>query len=84
MSTPAGTMTKAQLKQQRKQQKLDEASANATAKAAKAQAGMDHAIAKSKQANDQQLQAQEKAGQITPAQPPTDQAPPPPPPAPQQ
>ena len=57
---PAGTMSKGDLKEQRKQQKRDEGAAKATAKASKA-------TAKSKEANDKALQAQEKAGQVTPA-----------------
>jgi hypothetical protein len=76
MSQPQGTMTKDQLKQQRKQQKRNEAAANATAKAARAQAALDKADAKSKHANDQQLQAQEKAGQVTAVPAPADQPPP--------
>ena len=58
MTAPAGTMSKGDIKDQRKQQKKDEAAAKANAKAAKA-------TAKSKEANDKALQAQEKAGQVT-------------------
>jgi hypothetical protein len=65
LSQPAGTMSKGELKDQRKQQKRDEAAARANAKAAKAQASLVHADAKSKDANDKALQAQEKAGQVT-------------------
>jgi hypothetical protein len=65
MSQPAGTMTKGELKAQRKQQKLDEAAAKANTKAAKAQAALVGADSKSKEANDKALQAQEKAGQVT-------------------
>lgn len=57
---PAGTMTKGELKEQRKQQKRDEDAAKADAKASKA-------TAKSKEANDKALQAKEKVGQETPA-----------------
>jgi len=64
MSQTPYTMTKDELKQQRKQQKRDEAAANATAKASKARAAVDKANAKSKLANDQELQAKEKAGQV--------------------
>jgi hypothetical protein len=55
---PVGTMSKGELKDQRRQQKKDEAAARANAKAAKA-------TANSKKANDKALQAQEKAGQVT-------------------
>ena len=65
MSQPVGTMSKSELKAQRKQQKRDEAAARANAKAAKAHASMVNAQAKSKDANDKALQAQEKAGQVT-------------------
>ena len=58
ISAPADTMSKSNIKSQRKQQKRVEASARASAKAAKA-------AAKSKEANDKALQAQEKAGQVT-------------------
>jgi hypothetical protein len=58
-TTPPGTMSKGELKDQRKQQKRDEKAAKENAKAAKASA-------KSKEANDKALQAQEKAGQVTP------------------
>jgi hypothetical protein len=68
-------MTRDELKQQRKQQKRDEAAAHATATAAKAHAAVDRANAKSKVANDQELQAKEKAGQVTAVQPATDPAP---------
>ncbi|HEV2577331.1 MAG TPA: hypothetical protein VGU25_08975 [Acidobacteriaceae bacterium] len=71
MAQPPYTMTKNELKRQRKQQKLDESAANATSKAARAHAAVDKANAKSKQANDRQLQAQEKAGQVTSVQPTT-------------
>jgi hypothetical protein len=76
MSQPAGTMTKAELKEQRKQQKRDEAAARASTNAAKAQAALLNADAKSKTANDKALQAQEKAGQVT--QTPVATTPPPP------
>jgi hypothetical protein len=71
MSQPPNAMTKDELKQQRKQQKRDEAAANSTTKAAKAHAAVDKANAKSKVANDQELQAKEKAGQVIPTQPAT-------------
>ena len=75
MTQPAGTMSKGELKDQRKQQKRDEAAARANAKAAKAQAGLLNSDAKSKEANDKALQAQEKAGQVVPS--PAATAPPP-------
>jgi hypothetical protein len=65
MSQPNGTMSKSDIKDQRKQQKRDEAAARANAKAAKAHASLVNAQAKSKDANDKALQAQEKAGQVT-------------------
>jgi hypothetical protein len=65
MGQPAGTMSKGELKDQRQQQKRDEAAARANAKAAKAHASLLNADAKSKDANDKALQAQEKAGQVT-------------------
>lgn len=65
LTQPSGTMSKSQIKDQRQQQKRDEAAARANTKAAKAQASLLHADAKSKDANDKALQAQEKAGQVT-------------------
>jgi len=65
LTQPSGTMTKGQIREQRQQQKRDEAAARANTKAAKAQASLVHADAKSKDANDKALQAQEKAGQVT-------------------
>ena len=65
LTPPSGTMSKGELKDQRRQQKRDEAAARANTKAAKAQASLLNADAKSKDANDKALQAQEKAGQVT-------------------
>src|ERR1700749_3682262 len=65
LGQPSGTMTKSQIKDQRQQQKRDEAAARANTKVAKANASLAHANAKSKDANDKALQAQEKAGQVT-------------------
>jgi hypothetical protein len=65
LTQPSGTMSKGEIKDQRKQQKRDEAAARANAKAAKASASLLNADAKSKDANDKALQAQEKAGQVT-------------------
>jgi hypothetical protein len=65
LAQPPGTMSKSELRDQRRQQKRDEAAARANTKAAKAQASLVHADAKSKDANDKALQAQEKAGQVT-------------------
>lgn len=65
LSQPYGTMSKSELKAQRQQQKRDEAAARANTRAAKAQASLMHSDAKSKDANDKALQAQEKAGQVT-------------------
>ncbi len=65
LTTPAGTMSKGELKDQRQQQKRDEAAARANARAARAHASLVNADAKSKDANDKALQAQEKAGQVT-------------------
>jgi len=62
LTPPSGT---GELKDQRRQQKRDEAAARANTKAAKAQASLLNADAKSKDANDKALQAQEKAGQVT-------------------
>jgi hypothetical protein len=67
-ASPAGTMSNGELKDQRKQQKKEEAAAKANAKAASA-------AAKSKVASDKALQAQEKAGQVVPAAAATTQAP---------
>jgi len=82
LARPNGTMSKGELKDQRQQQKRDEAASRANAKAARAHASLLNADAKSKDANDKALQAQEKAGQVTavPAPPPVvdspvDQAP---------
>ena len=77
MTQPQGTMSKGELKDQRQQQKRDEAAARANAKAAKAHASLLSADAKAKDANDKALQAQEKAGQVTavPPSPPTVDAP---------
>jgi hypothetical protein len=58
ITQPAGSMSKSDIKKQRKQQKKDEAAAKANAGAAKAQA-------KSKEANDKALQSEEKAGETT-------------------
>jgi hypothetical protein len=68
-ATPAGTMSKSELKSQRAQQKRDESASRANVKAAKAHAAVLNSQAKSKEANDKALQAQEKAGQVieTPA-----------------
>jgi hypothetical protein len=65
LTQPPGTMSKDELKNQRRQQKRDEAASRANVKAAKASAALLNADAKSKDANDKALQAQEKAGQVT-------------------